>query len=156
MSQPLPRRGHAAVSVGRKLYVWGGHNRSTKIRTATIESFDVSSETWLKSQQLHGSQLPNGLWDMAVTSDGEIAYTFGGRTGSYPDCTYYNTLYQINLSTMKCTELVPRSGSNPPMKACGSRMIYFSGKLVVYGGYTGRDWTDQLRVFDLRKGEFEW
>ena len=110
----------------------------------------------LKPQQLHGSQLPDGLWDMAVTSDGEIAYTFGGRTGSYPDCTYYNTLYQINLSTMKCTELVPRSGSNPPMKACGSRMIYFSGKLVVYGGYTGRDWTDQLRVFDLRKGEFEW
>ena len=32
-------------------------------------------------------------------------------------------------------------------------MVYFKDKLVVYGGYTGLDWTDEMHVFGLRKSE---
>ena len=42
-----------------------------------VETFDVSSATWLEPQQLHGDTLPNGLYDMDVTSDMKRAYMFG-------------------------------------------------------------------------------
>lgn len=32
-------------------------------------------------------------------------------------------------------------------------MVYFKDKLVVYGGYTGLDWTDEMHVFDIKKSE---
>lgn len=154
MSRQLqPRRNHAAVGVGKKLYVWGGNTGdSTKIPSTTLENFDVSSLTWGQPQRLDGF-LPDGLWGMAITSDGEDAYTFGGRTGSYPKCTYFNTLYYVNPSTLQCRELVPGNPSQAPKKASGCRMVHFNGKLVVHGGYTGGGRTDQLHVFDLKTSE---
>lgn len=82
---PQPRYGHAAVGIGRKLLVWGGRSGSTKIQSTTVESLNVASETWEQPLQLRGS-LPDGLYGMAVASDGEIAYLFGGSTGS----AYFN------------------------------------------------------------------
>lgn len=147
--QPAARRSHAAVGAGTKQYVWGGHPVSS---TTTLESFDILSLTWEKPKRLLGS-LPDGLWDMAITSEGDTAYSFGGRTGSYPACTYFNTLYQINLSTLECKELVPENPSQAPTKTACSGVVYFNGKLVVYGGYTGQERTDELHVFDLRTSE---
>lgn len=147
--QPQPRYGHAAVGVGKKLLVWGGRGGSTKMQSTTVETFDVSSETWEQPQQLRGSALPDDLYGMAVANDGESAYLFGGSTGS----AYFNTLYQINLTTLVCRELEPATLSNVPKKKSGSGMVYFKDKLVVYGGYTGLDWTDEVHVFDLRKSE---
>ena len=154
LRQPQPRESHAAVAVGEKLFVWAGDCGSTKIQTTTIESFDVPSGIWEQPQQLHGS-LPDGLYGMAVASDGKSAYTFGGRSGSHPNYTYYNTVYQINLSTLECSELVPKDLSFAPKKSYGSGMVLFNDKLVVHGGYTGQDWTDDLHVFDIKTSECE-
>lgn len=152
LRQPQPRENHAAVGVGKKLFVWAGDCGSSKIQTTTVESFDVSSGTWEQPQRLHGS-LPDGLYGMAVASDGENAYSFGGRSGSHSKYTYYNTLYEINLSTFECNELVPRDLSFAPKKKKGSGMVLFESKLVIHGGYTGQDWTDDLHVFDIRTSE---
>ena len=147
--QPQPRYGHAAIGVGKKLLVWGGRGGSTKMQSTTVKSFDVSSKTWEELQQLCGSALPNDLYGMAVANNGKSAYLFGGSTGS----AYFNTLYQINLMTLVCREMEPATLSNVPKKKSGSGMVYFKDKLVVYGGYTDLDWTDEMHVFDLRKSE---
>ena len=69
--EPLPRRDHAAVGIGSKLYVWGGYGGSSKIKTTALEIFDVTCATdWEQPQLLDGSNMPDGLWGMAVTSDG--------------------------------------------------------------------------------------
>lgn len=153
--EPVPRYRHAAAGAGQKLYVWGGSGHTAKVETTTIESFDVPSETWQQPQRLHGS-LPDGLRGMTVTSDGESAYSFGGSTekDSSKNLEYYNTLYQINLSTLQSKELVPGASSNAPQKKSNSTIVYFDQKLVVHGGRSsGGDLTNELHVFDLKSSE---
>lgn len=152
--QPPPRESHAAVGVGQKLYIWGGIDESsddeTDAATVTmIESFDVPSLAWQRPEKL-SRPLPSGLEGTAVTSDGVNAYCYGGRIGHE---TYLNTIYQINPLTRQCKELVPKDPSCAPKRSSGSCIVYFDEKLVVHGGFTGQEWTNQLRVFHLRSSE---
>ena len=153
--QPLPRRDHAAVGIGRKLHVWGGYGGSSKIKTTALETFDVTSVQWEESQLLNGSSMPDGLEGMAVTSDGETAYCCCGRTGCYYNYTYYNTVFEITPSQHLCKELQPTSPSLMPEKTSGSRVVRFQDKLVLFGGFTGQRRTNELHVFDLKKSECE-
>ena len=152
--QPLPRTRHAAVGIGSKLYVWGGDGCSSKIKTTALETFDVTSVQWEQPQLLNGSSVPDGLHDMAVTSDGETAYCCCGRAGSYP-YPYYNTVFEITPSQHLCKELQPTSPSLTPEKTSGSRVVRFHDKLILFGGFTGERRTNELHVFDLRKSECE-
>ena len=151
--QPHPRREHAAVGFGQKLYIWGGEGDHTKIQTSMIESFNLSSESWEQPKLLNLS-LPDRLWDMAVTSDGQNTYSFGGRVGGD---IYFNTLYQYNLSRQQCKELVPRNPSHAPRKQSVGGMVYFDHKLVVHGGLcSDGKYSDELYTFDLRTSESRW
>lgn len=147
--EPRARLRHGAVGFGQRLYVWGGYGRSRDLNAATVESFDLSSELWEQQRQLCAS-LPGKLWGTAVATDGENGYFFGGTIGFD---TYINTLYKFNLSTLQCEELTPKDCSHAPKAKVASGMVYFNEMLVVHGGYTGRDRTEELHVFDLRTGE---
>lgn len=151
MSSPGPqsRVYHTAFGVGQKLYVWGG-NSKPKIQPTIIESFDVLSQAWEKQKQLKGC-LPDGFYDMAIATDGEYVYSFGGRTASG---AYSNAVYQFNLSTLDCRELIPANPSHAPKKAYGSGLVKLNEKLVVFGGYNDSRQTDDLHVFDLKTSEF--
>ena len=154
--QPLPRYRHAAVGIGSKLYVWGGYHGSSKIKNTAVEVFDVTCAKWEEPQQLDGSTMPDGLYGMAVTSDGETAYCCCGQTGfNLPNATYYNTVFEITPSQHLCKELQPTSPSLMPEGTRGSRIVQFQDKLVLHGGYTGRKHTNELHVFDLKKSECE-
>ena len=149
--QPLPRDDHAAVGIGSKLYVWGGSGGSSKIKSNAVEVFDVPSISWKESKVIKGSDMPDGLHGMAVTSDGETAYCCCGRTGS----TFHNTVFEITPSQHLCKELQPTSHSLMPEGTSGSRVVRFQDKLILYGGWTGRGETNELHVFDLKKSECE-
>lgn len=150
---PLPRCSHAAVGVGSKLYVWGGYSSGSTLGTTALEVFDVPSMAWEQPQVLRGSDMPDGLRGMALTTDGETTYTFGGATGSHP-YTYYNAMYQVTPSQHLCQEWQPTSPSSTvPEKASGSRMVQFQGKLVLQGGHTGQRRINELYVFDLKTSE---
>lgn len=146
--EPTARYCHAAVSVGDKLFVWGGYNHRKTIHTTSLESFNVSALKWEQPQQLNGS-LPGGLRNAAVNSNSECAYTYGG----YTDSIRLNILYEINPRTLWCRELLPNNPSHAPQKTSGCRMVDFNNKLVVYGGYTDEGYTDDLLVFDLNRSE---
>ena len=126
-----------------------------KIKSTALEIFDVVSLKWQVQQAFYGCDMPDGLHGMAITSDGETAYCCCGRTGSYPNNTYYNTVFEIAPSQHLCKELQPTSPSLMPEKTSGSRVVRFHGKLVLFGGFTGKRWTNELRVFDLKKSECE-
>ena len=149
--QPQPRDRHAAFGIGQKLYVWAGDSGRPNIPTTVIESFDVFSETWQRPQWLRGD-LPTSLWDMAIATDGENAYSFGGWTYKPVGYDQYRKLYKINLSTLQCTELVPGYPSYTPNRTVGAAMVYFDQKLVLYGKWKDQDPT-KIHVFDLKTGE---
>ena len=153
--QPLPRNKHAAVGIGSKLYVWGGYGGSSEIKSTALEIFDVASLKWEEQKALHGCDIPNGLEDMAVTSNGETAYCCCGRTGSYLNYNYYNTVFEIAPSQHLCKKLQPTSFSLMPEKISGSRVVRFHDKLILFGGFTGQRRTNELHVFDLKKSECE-
>ena len=146
-SEPKARVYHAAVAVDNNMLVWGACGVD---ETPTVETFDVSSATWLKPRQLHGDTLPNGLYDMAVTSDKKRAYVFGGYSMSTREL--YNQLFVIDLTSLECRELVPGSSSRPSARN-GSRMVCYGRKLVMYGGLTGPGAvSDELHIFNLETG----
>ena len=115
--EPKARAYHAAVVVDNNLLVWGGLDVD---ETSMVETFDVSSATWLEPRQLHGDTLPNGLYDMAVTSDMKRAYMFGGYSNSTRQ--RYKQLFVIGLTSLECRELVSGSSSRPSARS-GSRMV---------------------------------
>ena len=105
--EPQARDGHAAVGVGQTLYVWGGDGGGTSVQASTVECLDVPSATWQEPRQLRGHPLPHRLHSMAVTTDGERAYSFGGVTGSDKS----NAVYEVNMTSLECRNwllLAPR------------------------------------------------
>ena len=150
--EPRARYYHAAVGVGQTLHVWGGDGRSTSVQASTVGCLDVPSATWQEPRQLRGHPLPHRLEKMAVTADGERAYSFGGRTGSVYS-TACNTVYEVNMTSLECRELAPASASPVPSKKTASGMVHYQHKLVVYGGLTSEGPTDELHVFDLNTSE---
>ena len=143
--EPQPRWLHGAFGVGLKYFLWGGAGSLT-IRTAEIETFDITSAQWLNPQPLKGSP-PDRLEGMAVTTDGDYAYSFGGWNGSTS-----NHIYEINSRTLQCMK-IPLASSYSPPEIQYSAIVCFNEKLVAYRGWTGQGPTDDLYVFDLRKSE---
>ena len=145
--EPEARVYHAAVVVHDNMLVWGGLRVD---ETSAVETFDVSSATWLEPRQLHGDTLPNGLHSMAVTSDKKRAYVFGGYSvATRQGC---NQLFVVDLTSLECRELVPGSSSRPSARS-GSRMVCYGRKLVIYGGSTSLTAvSDELHIFDLDTG----
>ena len=145
--EPKARFSHATVVADNKMLVWGGYSVE---ETSTVETFDVSSATWLEPRQLHGDTLPSGLYSMAFTADKKRAYVFGGY--SYSTDQRYNKLFVIDLTSLECRELVPGSSSRPSARD-DSDMVCYGRKLVIYGGYTGPGAiSDELHIFDLDTG----
>ena len=151
--KPLARFKHAAVGIENTLYLWGGCSTSAKIQTSILESFDVPFGTWEYPHELRGG-IPDCLNEMAVATDGEYAYTFGGQTGYSPG-TYVNTLYRIDPITLGCRRLVPGNPSHAPKAVVSSRMVHFKDNLVVHGGFDEENSTNEVHLFDLRKSEWE-
>ena len=150
--EPRARYCHAAVGVGQRFYAWGGNGGDTSVQASTVECLDVPSATWQEPRQLRGHSLPDRLDSMAVTADGERAYSFGGRTGSDYSIAC-NTVYEVNMTSLECRELAPASASPAPSKKEGSGMVHYQHMLVVYGGYSEGRRTDELHVFDLNTSE---
>ena len=157
--EPPARAYHgAAASANNRMCVWGGDGRN--VPTALMERFDVSSATWeappVELRDSLGFQcLPDGLQRMAVASSpsGKM-YTFGGQiSDDIINVKYINDVYEIDLATTVCRRLVPASPLPSPRS--GSAMVWFEGRLVVYGGWKGQNlFSEDLHVFDLGKSEW--
>ena len=150
--EPLPRSDHAAVAVDNKLHMWGGWTGSKeKSREVVqkVEVFDISTEQWEK-KLTHGT-LPPGLYNTAYAVVGSCLFVFGG----YGGVSRHNTLYKLNLRTFQWEPVKVLNPSNGPQKKSGSGMVsYGDNQLVVFAGWMGSEYTDELHVFDLNKGEY--
>ena len=161
-AEPSARWGHAAVgsgsnmfvwgatcSSGSNMFVWGGYGGGSVISSSVVERFNVQSTSWQEPRQLRGQSLPDGLRCMAVASDGERAYCFGGYVGG--GSQRCNSLYILDLSSMQCRQMA--TGGESPTARSYSAMVHYRRQLVVYGGLTGSGPSDELFVFDLDTSE---
>ena len=150
--KPLPRAGHAAVAVDNKLHMWGGWAGSKEESQEVVqklEVFDISTELW-EQKPIHGIP-PPGLSNTACTVVGSCLVVFGGWDGE----SRHNTLFKLNLRSFQWEQVRVSNPSSGPQKKTGCGMVsYGDNQLVVFAGFTGSVWTDELHIFDLNKGEY--
>ena len=148
-AEPSARYQHGAVGVGSNLFVWGGDGGGVSVvSSSVVERFNVRSASWREPRQLRDHSLPEDLSCMAVASDGDRAYCFGGRNSL--GSQRYNALYVLDLSSMRCREI---PGAASPTARSSSSMTHYERKLVLYGGMTEIGVSDELFVFDLDTSE---
>ena len=151
--EPLPRSGHAAVTVDNKLHMWcgwRGYGEKSREEADKIEMFDISTELW-EQKPTHGTP-PPGLHDTAYTVVGSSLFVFGGYDSGE---SRHNTLFKLDLRSFQWEQVQVSNPSSGPQKKEGCRMVsYRDNQLVVFGGCTGSVNTDELHVFDLDKGEY--
>ena len=152
--EPLPRGGHAAVAVDNKLHMWGGWAASKeKSRQVprNIEVFDISKELW-EQKPTHGTP-PPGLFNTAYTVVGSCLFVFGGWDGGR---SRHNTLFKLDLRNFQWERVQVSNPSSGPQRKRECRMVsYGDNQLVVFAGSMGfAEYTDELHVFDLDKGEY--
>ena len=148
--EPSARYDHAAVGCGSNMFVWGGEGGGgSVVSSSVVERFNAQSTSWHEPRQLRGQSLPDGLRRMAVASDGERAYYFGGYVGR--GSQRCNSLYVLDLSSMQCRQMA--TGGESPTARTSSAMVHYRRQLVVHGGYTGSRASDELFVFDLDTSE---
>ena len=146
-AEPSARYHHTAVGVGSNMFVWGGYGAGGSfVSSSIVERFNVQSTKW---GQLRSPSLPDGLCGMAVVSDGERAYCFGGLV--FREHQLHNALYALDLSSMRCREL--STGAQSPTARAYSSIIHYARTLVLYGGVTRSGVSDELFVFDLDTSE---
>ena len=147
-ADPSARYHHAAVGFGANLFVWGGNGGfSLPVPSSVIERFNILSVTWNGPRRLLGQSPPDLLDSMAVASDGERAYFFGGLVEPR---RLSNALYVLDLSSLWCRKIVAAKSPSP---RSNSGILYYQRKLVMYGGDAGEGPSDELFVFDLDSSE---
>ena len=149
--EPSSRYFHAAISMGPTMLVLAGDGGSrSSVDSSVVERFNTTSTTWTHPHRLLNRALPHSYSRMGVTSDGEKLYTSGGFVGGHR-C---NTLYEIDLFSLECRELVPATSATSPTARSSCGLVYWDRSLVLYGGaIAGGTHTDDLFVFDLNTSE---
>ena len=149
--EPLPRSSHVAVAVDNKLHMWGGgHGSREKSQEIAqkLEVFNISTELW-EQKLTHGTP-PPGLCDAAYTVVGSCLFVFGGLDGG----SRHNSLFKLDLHTFRWEQMRVLNPSSGPQRKSGCGMVSCGdNQLVVFAGWTGSAYTDELHVFDLNKGE---
>ena len=149
--EPLPRCSHAAVAVDNKLHLWSGwagSKEKSQELAQKLEVFDISTEQW-DLKPTHGTP-PPGLWATAYAVVGSYLFVFGGSDGVYN----HNSLLKLDLLTFRWELVQVSNPSSGPQKKHGCKMVFYGdNQLVVFAGYTGSAWTDELHVFDLNRGK---
>ena len=154
---PKARTKHVVVTVGNKMYVWGGWAGSDEYShtlAAFVEIFDFTTGLW-GCKQTKGIP-PRGIIDSTHTSVGRTLYVFGGYDGMMSrQCT--NELHQLDLNTFEWRKVVPQNYLNVvdnPRPMHGARMVaHRDSLLVMYGGLlsSGQSSGD-LFTYDIQNG----
>ena len=150
--EPSARWFHAAIATGNSMLVLAGSDGrgGSSIHSSLVERFNATSTTWNQPHHLLNQALPDGYSRMGVTSDGEKLYMFGGSVGG----RLCNTIYEIDVLSLECRELVPATSATSPTARSSCGLVYWNRRFVVYGGAIAAGTpTDELFVFDLNTSE---
>ena len=75
-TSPGPRMGHAAVSIGHNLIIFGGRNESTYYND--MYSYNSLTNTW-ETMPVRGIAMPARVEGSCMLSHGDDIYIFGGN-----------------------------------------------------------------------------
>lgn len=160
--EPSPRAYSFSAPLDGQLWMWGGdvdsfHKKNPEL-TATVKTFDPLLETW--SQRSTKGSPPCWVINGACTSSGQCMYMYGG----HDRVTQEGSLHQLDIHSFTWRLLSSYSSAQGPRMKSASRMLCYDNSLVLFGGYGDHsgcvqsrkgnklEWTNELHVYDLEKG----
>ena len=153
-AEPSARYHHGACSFGGNLLVWGGDGgTNSRVPLSVVEIFNITCTAWQEPRHIQGLSSHDFLRSMAVASDRERAYFFGGLSGPSGFEDYSNALHVMDLSSLRCREIVATNTEESPRPRSNSGMVYHRRQLILYGGNTRGGTSDELFVFELDSSE---
>uniref|UniRef100_A0A7S2XIU6 BTB domain-containing protein n=1 Tax=Attheya septentrionalis TaxID=420275 RepID=A0A7S2XIU6_9STRA len=171
-AMPPQRSGAASVVVKGKLFVFGGYGGGTG-RLDDFWSYSFDTATWeeveVLSTEKPGCRENNGV----VIGDGSRIFLFGGYNGT----SWLNDLWMFDLDTQRWTCIQESSDPNAqpgdessmamgssfsgvqhgtlvrgtvPSRRFGYVSIVHNNKFVVFGGFDGSKWLNDMYEFDFQ------
>jgi len=148
---------HTAVTIGEKIYLFGGFDGVSKHFHLSV--FDPRTSEW-SSPKPAGAQPPSRTNHSAVAV-GSSMYIFGGM---YKDNSaqgsdkliFLNDMYALSTEGPLTWNRVQQRGQVPSPR-CGHRMAAFGKFLVLFGGGCGEQWDSKFSdvfVFDTTTNEW--
>lgn len=147
---------HTAVTIGDKVYLFGGFDGVSKHFHLSI--FDSKTTEWTNPKAA-GIQPPSRTNHSAVVI-GSRMYMFGGM---YKDASqgndrliFLNDMFTLETEGQLRWERIQQRGKIPSAR-CGHRMAVFGHLLVLFGGGCGEQWDSKFNdvyVFDTITNEW--
>ena len=152
---PPRRSGAASVVVQGKLYVYGGYGGGTG-RLDDFYAYSFDQGTW-EEVKVQGTAKPgrrenNGV---VISDSSKSIYLFGGYNGT----SWLNDLWEFDIESHRWT-CIQESTDFPgpgeahahgqvPSRRFGYVSVVHAGKLVLFGGFDGTRWLNDMFVFDF-------
>ncbi|GAA5906771.1 hypothetical protein JCM6882_003297 [Rhodosporidiobolus microsporus] len=153
---PGPRVGHASVSVGNVLIVWGGDTktRPEERQDDGLYLLNLSTREWTRVKTL--GRAPEGRYGHAAAMVGSRFYVFGGQTD---DGGFRNDLGWFDLQKLKQGQ--PRwsfvdyaPGQVVPPPRTGHTCVTHGDSLYIFGGTDGSYHYNDTWQYDLTTGQW--
>ena len=163
--EPRPCWSAFFTEAGGHFYSWRGWGPG--YRETNIGIFNPTAKQWL----LHPTNgpTPPGLFHGGCASIGHTLYCFGGED----EPSWYSDLHELNLESFKWAKIHPQNDkSEGPICKGGCGFVAIDSKtLICFGGYgigswiqaestftrdtgytDGNGWTNELHLFDIKRG----
>ncbi|GAA5977746.1 hypothetical protein JCM11641_001396 [Rhodosporidiobolus odoratus] len=151
---PGPRVGHASVSVGNVLIIWGGDTktRPEERQDDGLYLLNLSTREWTRVKTL--GRAPEGRYGHAAAMVGSRFFVVGGQTD---DGGFRNDLWWFDLQKLKqgqprwsCVDYAPNQVVPPPRT--GHTCVTSGDCLYIFGGTDGSYHYNDTWSYDLTTG----
>ena len=163
-SFPSPRSGAASVVVKDFLFLFGGYGGHCRLMD--FYSYHFPTQTWSEISPINSIENRPGVREnngvIVCDSDANQIFIFGGYNGR----NWLNDLwsYDIAANEWTCVQQqqnsaeeedphnnLPRPSSQVPAARFGYYAALHNKKFILFGGYDGVKWLNDLWEFDLRE-----
>jgi|GEM_PF-3324194 len=146
---PAARAYHEAVLYNGKMYVFGGYD-GTSIYNDVWE-LNLSTFVWTQKSPTGGP--PAARYNHTCIEYNGKMYLFGGEDTIPVTPTYYNDIWELNLSTFVWTQKSPTGG--PPAARTQHVAAEDNGKLYIHAGHD-QSYTTVNDFWELNLSTFVW
>lgn len=138
--RPGPRSGAASVVFENSLYIFGGYGGNGRLDD--IWEYRFIEHQWVRLET-RGTP-PAGRENNGAVVYNDGMYVFGGYSGQ----EWLNDFHRLDFRTLEWTLILGREG-NPPSTRFGYVSAVWKDSFIVFGGYDGSTWLNDLHEFDF-------
>jgi hypothetical protein len=138
-SIPVKRSAHSSALVdGRFMFVFGGWDGNTEL--GDLSCYDLEKRTWSKPNATGEAPVPRHFHNTVFM--GRRMYIFGGYDGT----NWRSDISALDVDKMTWELIKPSGEEAPGSRASGSCVIIGGNKILIFGGYNGEDFLQDMWI----------